>query len=592
MTIETMIDIFVPPIITIMGRLGIMLLLCLLASCSGPRLASDERQITKDFAVARSPVLSRDGAVVAFAASFDGHSNPQIWVRRVDGSAPPLQLTNDASQNYDPEFSPDGKMVYFTSTRAPEGIYRVPVSGGAAKLVIENAYAAKISPDGKTLLYGTGGKLYRRAIEGGPAAEALPTIENSYAPVWSPHGARILAAAKNRDEREPEWWIAQAADGAPRKTSLASGLRNQGFNLVLANAWLPGDWIVFSGRQGETQTLWKVQMGPDGQIAGNAIRATGDAEGDYGASFAAGKLVFARTRVDMNFWALPLDPSGEYLTGPPEPLTSSSARKGEESAAGPKLLYSAENGDRFSLVLKDGGKEKILRDGFFSVLAPDGSRYAYGEGTKDRLKVSIKSLRWWAFWSSALCENCGMPRGFSPDGKKLLLWSDSPPVHHLDMLDLATRKVNRIVWAGEDLSGPRLSPDGRWVSFVSKVGEHKWQTFVAPVSQEKLLGSREWVPVTPVSDSFHFAFWSARGDLLYILTAHGGSGNLRWLEAQKLDADTKRPIGGAVPVHEFDDMLVPGMDPVWNTISVAGNRIILELGGVSTNVWIKSIRKE
>jgi hypothetical protein len=180
-----------------------------------------------------------------------------------------------------------------------------------------------------------------------------------------------------------------------------------------------------------------------------------------------------------------------------------------------------------------------------------------------------------------------MPRGFSPDGKKLLLWSDSPPVHHLDMLDLATRKVNRIVWAGQDLSGPRLSPDGRWVSFVWKVGEHKWQTFVAPVSQEKLLGSGEWVPVTPVSDSFHFAFWSARGDLLYILTAHGGSGNLRWLEAQKLHADTKRPLGGAVPVHEFDDMLVPGMDPVWNTISVAGNRIILELGGVSTNVWVK-----
>jgi hypothetical protein len=34
-----------------------------------------------------------------------------------------------------------------------------------------------------------------------------------------------------------------------------------------------------------------------------------------------------------------------------------------------------------------------------------------------------------------------------------------------------------------------------------------------------------------------------------------------------------------VPVYGFDQLLVPGMDPVWNTVAVAGNRIILELGG-------------
>jgi hypothetical protein len=33
----------------------------------------------------------------------------------------------------------------------------------------------------------------------------------------------------------------------------------------------------------------------------------------------------------------------------------------------------------------------------------------------------------------------------------LLLWADSPPIHHFDILDLATRRVNRIVWTTEDL---------------------------------------------------------------------------------------------------------------------------------------------
>jgi len=570
-----------------MRRWNVILPVCLLASCSVSPPASDERQISSGSGVARSPALSRDGSEVAFAASADGHASTQIWVRRVDGSTAPQRLTDDASQNYDPEFSPDGKSVYFTSTRAPQGIYREQVSGGAPELIIEKAVSAKISPNGKTLLYGNGGKLYQRPLEGGPAAEVLPAIENSYAPVWSPDGMRILATAKNRDERVAELWIAQTAGGEPHKTSIVSDLRAQGFNSVFANAWLPGDWIVFSGLQGETQTLWKVQIGSDCEVLGKAVRATDDAQGDSGASFAAGKLVFARTRVDTNLWALPLDSTGEHLTGPPQPLTSSPARKGQESAAGSKLLYSLEDGDRFSLVLKDGEKEKVLRDGFYAVLAPDGASYVYGEGTKDRLNVRMKSVSWWRFWSTALCDACGMPRGLSPDGKKLLLWDDSPPITHLDMLDLATHQVNRIVWAGEDLSGPQLSPDGRWVSFVARVGEHQWQTYVAPVWQEKLLGSFDWVPVTPVSDSFHFAFWSARGDLLYILTAHGGSGNLRWLEAQRLDAETKRPMGGAMPVYEFDDMLVPEMDPIWNTVSVADNRIILELGGVSTNIWIK-----
>jgi hypothetical protein len=465
----------------------------------------------------------------------------------------------------------------------------VPSFGGAAELVIRNASSAKISPDGNAILYGIGGSLFQLPLAGGPPAQVLAAIENSYAPLWSPDGARILVTTSTRENREPEWWIVPAAGGEPLKTSLGADLRSQGFNYIATNAWLADDWIVFTGRQGETQTLWKVQISPDGRTADKAVRATSDAQGDSGASFAAGKLVFSRTGVGMNFWALPLDPSGEHIEASPEPLTSTPARKGGQSAAGAKLLYSSENGDRFSLFLKEtgSGKEKNLRDAFFSVLAPDGSRYAYGEGTKEQLNVYMKSLRWWSFWSSTLCENCGMPRQFSPDGNKLLLWADSPPIQHLDLLDIETRKVNRIVWAAEDLKGPRLSPDGRWISFVAAVGPHRWQAFAAPISQEKLLASSDWVPVTPVSDSFFFVFWGQHSDLLYTLSSHAMGGNLRFLDAQRLDSETKRPAGPAMPVYEFNETLVPGMDPVWNTVSIAGNRIILELGGLTTDIWIK-----
>jgi len=552
----------------------------------------DERQITSLVGSASSPVLSRNGTAIAFSAVTHGYTNPQIWVGRADGSAPPRALTTDASQNYDPEFSADGRSIYFTSTRQPQGLYRVPSSGGASELVIPNAYSAKISPGGNTILYGSAGKVVIRSLAGGPATLVLPPIESSYSPLWSPDGTRILVTASTVEKREPEWWIVPFGGGEPRKTAFGADLRIQGFNYIATNAWLAGDWIVFTGRQGETETLWKVQLDISGKTAGKAVRATNDAQGDYSASFAAGSLVFCRTRVDMNFWALPLDSTGEHAEASPEPLTATPVRKGGQSAAAAKLLYSAENGDRFSLFLKDAGprndrKDKNLRDAFFSVLAPDGSHYAYGEGTKDQLNVYLRPLRWWPFWSSELCENCGMPRQFSPDGKQLLLWTDSPPVHHFDMLDLAARQLNRVVWSAQDLKCPRLSPDGRRISFVAAVGKQHWQAFVAPLSEEKPMGSSDWVPVTPISDSFFFAFWAQRPDLIYTLSSHAPGGNLRFLDAQRLDSETMHPVGAAMPVYEFDETLVPGMDPVWNTVSVSGSRIVLELGGVTTGIWIK-----
>ncbi len=307
----------------------------------------DGRQITNQAGTARSAVLSPDGATIAFAAVADGYTNPQIWVGRSDGSGSPRPLTNDASQNYDPDFSADGRSVYYTSTREPKGIYKVPASGGASELEIPDAYSMKVSPSGNTILYGKSGKLFQRILDGGDAALVLSGIDNSYAPLWSPDGTRILVTTSTAEQREPEWWIVPATGGEPFKTSLGADLRSQGFNDIATNAWLPDNWVVFTGGHGETHTLWKVQLDAHGKTVGAAIRATQDPQGDYGASFAAGKLVFSRTRVDMNFWALPLDSTGEHIVAPPEPLTSTPLRKGQQSIAGAKLLYSAENGDRF-----------------------------------------------------------------------------------------------------------------------------------------------------------------------------------------------------------------------------------------------------
>src|SRR5262249_39694241 len=157
-------------------------------------------------------------------------------------------LTNDAAQNYDPEFSPDGRTVYFTSTPEPQGIYRVPSAGGEAEMAILNGYAARISPDGQTILYGSAGHIVKRPLAGGEPLAVQAPINNSFAPLWSPDSRGILVTTTTQEQREPEWWVVPADGGEPVKTALGADLRAQGFNYIATNAWLPDDWVVFTGR--------------------------------------------------------------------------------------------------------------------------------------------------------------------------------------------------------------------------------------------------------------------------------------------------------------------------------------------------------
>ena len=75
--------------------------------------------------------LSPDGTYVAFASSTTGNSD--IWVQNVDGSDL-RQLTNDASSDSWPVWSPDGRSIIFNSLR--DGLFEsrvVPATGGTAE---------------------------------------------------------------------------------------------------------------------------------------------------------------------------------------------------------------------------------------------------------------------------------------------------------------------------------------------------------------------------------------------------------------------------------------------------------------------------
>ena len=104
------------------------------------------------------PVVAPDGARIAYSVSaldLDGNRRrTDIWIVGVDGSnARPL--TRDPASDSSPVWAPDGKSVWFLSTRSGSAqVWRIPVDGGEASQVTRlplDVGAFRLSPDGTQL---------------------------------------------------------------------------------------------------------------------------------------------------------------------------------------------------------------------------------------------------------------------------------------------------------------------------------------------------------------------------------------------------------------------------------------------------------
>lgn len=128
-------------------------------------VASGSRQLLSDFpGINGAPHYSPDASHIALALSMNG-SNPNIYLMSI-GSHALRQITHDNSINTEPNWSPNGENLVFTSNRGggPQ-IYKVGSNGGEAnRITFDGHYNAtpSFTPDGKTLvvLHGEGGSNY------------------------------------------------------------------------------------------------------------------------------------------------------------------------------------------------------------------------------------------------------------------------------------------------------------------------------------------------------------------------------------------------------------------------------------------------
>jgi dipeptidyl aminopeptidase/acylaminoacyl peptidase len=104
------------------------------------------------------PAVSPDGKSVVFTVStLDLEANGRrtdLWVVGIDGSNP-RQITRDPASDSSPLWSPDGKWIWFLSSRSGSSqVWKIPTDGGearqAAKLPLDVG-SFRLSPDGTKL---------------------------------------------------------------------------------------------------------------------------------------------------------------------------------------------------------------------------------------------------------------------------------------------------------------------------------------------------------------------------------------------------------------------------------------------------------
>lgn len=135
---------------------------------------------------------------VVFYSARDGQPNNQIYTMNPDGSNQ-VRITNDLASDVDPDISPSGQEIVFTSNLAGSNDIFVLSPSGASNLTNNpaNDEWARWSPNGKQIVFDSnrdGGvfEIYIMNADGSGVTElTTPPLLGRY-PSWSPDGKEIV----------------------------------------------------------------------------------------------------------------------------------------------------------------------------------------------------------------------------------------------------------------------------------------------------------------------------------------------------------------------------------------------------------------
>jgi len=571
-------------------------------------------RITWDTGLTTDPALSPDGKFLAYASDRSGEGNLDIWLQQLAGGEPrgePIRLTSNPTDDSEPTFSPDGSQVAFRSARDGGGIYLIPATGGQERLLAKAGRNPRFSPDGRSIAYFIGDfwltapcRSYILPLSGGSPRQLQPDFFTVTHPIWSPDGSHLLfvGARKYNLGEDLEWWVMPVQGGAAVET----GFRRTPQGMLpfpIPSQWTSQGKVIYLtwGFDVNPNQNWEISISPDTyRLTGSPRCLTQGTASQSRPSLAAGHLAFSSVTKSANIWSLPVDHTKGRPAGEIRALTQDSTVNGTPSISsdGTKLVYtSLRSGNGIGLIRdsRNGVMRAILPEMaeqsivYCPRLSSDGTMVAYEvlSGDKDRVFVADTH----DLSSRFLCENCGVPGGWSTDGSRLLLYCGPPDWKRIDLIQVKSGERSPLIQYAHALLAPQISPDGRWISLHINLDTREVPITIVPLRDGVAAEEREWVKITDGKPLDMLPNWSPDGNLLYFLSDRDG---FRCVWAQRLEPASKKPLGSAFAVYHSHDRRrsIENVSYEYIGLSLSRDQLVFPMCELTGNIWITEYRAQ